>query len=535
MAVPGINSWNASLVGYIQKTDWDFDNGGVILFSDGTIWSYEGESPAGGDQLSNEFPFVGFCISERKPGSDVWERLTPDVWGTPWEANPPGYPKWPSEFITNAEQLDPLLSDFSGPLDVAAIGEATSGWVHVQDGDDVWFYPRFGGGERLGIVKVDRITRRWDRYVTTVALENIWVQIQSNVEIYNGYFWFLSRPELATNVRGARLIRVPLEDPGTFDIMHEWSYPDSFWDGRTTTIITSNLSFPDYIDNQYMGADIELGLVIDDGYAYVIEEGVLYDTRTTPSNRFSAGSGDVNYDMSYSYLRRFRIGDYELETLYWHTTPQGWVGYDDNDTWYDRTLGITSQPDGSRTGDNDYNAVGMGFYSEGQHGTYIRDGWIYWIDWGGRNFGAFGAYGMICRLQLSKLTPGTPIQHAISNPLFEIIANGTLPEEGNVGHWNFGAGTFIWMRGGADALLPHMDSSFSFDDEGNIWYKGMAFPPYNVEEYPGYGTRCIYKLTPNDTSVTDVTVTFVGDELKGYSNVRQVPARSGVIEVELSS
>jgi hypothetical protein len=238
--------------------------------------------------------------------------------------------------------------------------------------------------------------------------------------------------------------------------------------------------------------------------------------------------------MRYSMLRRFRIGDYTLETLIWHTSPQGWVGYgaaSGYGTQGDYTIGITSQPDLSDTRFNDFEAVGMGMKNSGEHDMQIHDGWLYWHDWSGRNFGVFGEAGMMCRVQLSKLTPGTPIQHDVMNPIFEIVTNGTVPWEGNAGHWGRG-GTRIWRRDGAQPIMGHSDNTWSFDEEGNLLYKAMVFPDYYSDAF-GYGLRGVWKLT-NVEQVTEVTVLFVGDELKGYSNVRQVPARSGIIEVELS-
>jgi hypothetical protein len=117
------------------------------------------------------------------------------------------------------------------------------------------------------------------------------------------------------------------------------------------------------------------------------------------------------------------------------------------------------------------------------------------------------------------------------NPIFEIVTNGTVPWEGNAGHWGR-SGTWIWRRDGSQPIMAHADNTWSFDEEGNILFKAMAFPEYYSEAY-GYGLRGIWKLT-NSEQVTEVTVLFVGDELKGYSNVRQVPARSGIIEVVLS-
>jgi hypothetical protein len=140
---------------------------------------------------------------------------------------------------------------------------------------------------------------------------------------------------------------------------------------------------------------------------------------------------------------------------------------------------------------------------------------------------------MLCRVQLSKLTPGTPIQHDPLNPIFEIVTNGTVPWEGNAGHWG-NSGTWIWRRDGSQPIMAHADNTFSFDEDGNILFKAMAFPFGQYTDAYGYGLRGIWKLTDPTNSVVEVTVAFVGDELQGYGNIRQVPMTRDVIEVELA-
>jgi hypothetical protein len=543
VALPGSKLWQASLVGYTQVSDWDLNNGGVVVFDDGTIWSYESESPANGDQPMWYFPSDWFTISELKPGSEVWERLMPDTWGHPAYDPPPGFPKWPYSW-NDGDWLNPALTDFSGQLNTSRLGSQSSDYCHVQDGDDVWFYNRFGGGAypyQLGPIKVNKNTRAWERFITDEFSDEVWADMRSNLVISDGYFWFLAAragywdgPTWIPAPDGMKLVRIPLSDPNVFENMHEWDDPI----GWSTGQITSNLTLPDFIDNQYMPDQNGYSIAIDDGYLYFFTptNSQIIDSRNTGVS-YNGDSSMQNYNLRYSMLRRFRIGDYDLETIIWHTSPQGFVGYGGTEygTYFDATVGITSQPDltaaWSGSGAGSYPAIGMGMDCTGQHDMIIRDGWLYWLDWSGHNFGVYGEPTMICRFQLSKYS-GTMIQHDVMNPAFEIVSNGTVPDEGNAGHWGNG-GTFIWQRGGAQPIMPKMDQTLTFDDDGNILYKAMAFPPY-YPEHDGYGMRCIWKLKPGVAITTNVTVTFKSRELKGYSQAREIPVTRGITEVELS-
>jgi hypothetical protein len=338
------------------------------------------------------------------------------------------------------------------------------------------------------------------------------------------YMWFLA------DISGSslHLMRARVDDPNDVVDMHGWT-------DRTGSVNTSNITLPDYLDDQKMLVSNSYSIAIDNGYLYFFEPYAanLVDIRSVDKTSYNTPSGR-NYDMKYSQLRRFRIGDYTLETLLWHTSPQGWVGSgaaSSYGTLRDATVGITNQPDLTATYLNDFEAIGMGMTCSGEDDMQIRDGWLYWADWSGRNFGVYGDPQMLCRVQLSKLTPGTPIQHDVMDPIFEIVTNGTVPWEGNAGHWGR-SGTRIWRRDGSQPIMAHADNTWSFDEEGNILFKAMTFPNYYSDAF-GYGLRGIWKLS-NPIQVTEVTVLFTGDELKGYSNVRQVPARSGIIEVQLS-
>jgi len=193
-SLPGSKLWESALMGYVitssQRTS--FDTGGVIEFDDGTLWSYESGSPDG----PRDYPEFWIHIAERKPGSDAWVRLVPDKWGEPSIDTPPNYPKWPNANFTDSEWRSPGTTDFSGPLNVGHIGrDGEDDWQHVQDGDDVWFYPRTGGS-RLGPVKVNRHTRIWQRYLTSSDSADTWGSIASNVVIVGPYMYFLAHEEV---------------------------------------------------------------------------------------------------------------------------------------------------------------------------------------------------------------------------------------------------------------------------------------------------------------------------------------------------
>ncbi len=529
-SLPGSKMWNASLLSYVQVTDWDFNNGGVIIFDDGTLWSYDAESPAAGEL--DGYTWNGFCITERKVGSDVWERLTPDTWGIPWIANPPDYPNWPSSYTQSGDVWD---GDHEGPLNVATIGTGT-GWGHIQypdDSDNVLFYSV--DGDWVGPVTVNRHTRRWKTNMRSEAAADLWDSIGSNVVTDGVYFYFAVWPSYP--VEGLQFARCPIGDLEAVELVHEWANPQSWW----RDIDTSNITLPDYIDNQYMYKQ-PIPIAIDGDWIYFFTpyNVQLLDVRTTPS-AYGASESDRNHDMKYQALRRFKIGEYRLETLLWHSSPQGWVGYGGagRGTFDDHTLGITTKEDRTAFRYNYYPAIGMGMKASNWHAMEIHNGWLYWLDLSNERVTWNMTYGcghMICRIDLAKLDPSEPIHHDVMNPAFEILTNGTVPWEGGwtTGHYGSG-GHYLEGRTGAQPLMPFGDFvPFTFDNDGNMLYKGMVHPPYYSSDTYGYGTRVIYKLTPNVKSMTDVVVTFTGDELKGYTNARQVPVTRDVMEVELS-
>ena len=551
-SLPGSNLWSAQFVGNVQISDWDLNNGGVILWDDGTIWSYEAESPAAGDQDKGAYPWYGFCITERKPDSPVWERLTPDSWALPINGQPPGYPNWPT-FSNSNDWMNDTLTDFEGPLSVAQIGsagDAQTDWRHIVipgNDDEVLFYSY----EKLGPILINRRTRTWKRFLNTSAARDTWYARMSNVVHYADALWFFAAISCG---EGLSLVRVPMEDLSDYTVLHTWEDPgvgtSSSWLWNHNT---SNLDMASFLDNQYIRR-LAMMFAIDKGngdfYVFSPYRDTIVDPRSSTAdpflsfdwNVFPANSPDErNYHKEYSRLQKFNVDDptYTLELLYWHCMNQEWVGKGATSgygTVYDGTVGITSFPDGSRDSDlNRQEAINMGFAPSGEHCPEVRDGWLYWHDWSGRYFGVYGDPTMICRVQLSKFA-GEPLQHNGEQPIFEIITNGTVPWEGNAGHWGDGQGTYIWYRAGAQPIMPKQDQTMTFDDDGNLWFKGMYFPPYYNEnsEYGGYGTRGIWVLRQNQTSTTIATLTFTGDELNGYSPVREVPSRSGEIEVELS-
>lgn len=518
--------------------------GGVVEFSDGTLWSYEGQSPAGGDQVTKNPPAWGnfpgghvlswVNIMERKPGSEVWERLTPDLWGYPLNAQPPNHPKWPS-FHTNIFLMNPALTDFSGDLNVAHIGTpGNASWAHVQDGDDVWFYNRTWIQDVFGPVKVNRHTRRWERFVTNSYARDLWSRLSSNLLIHDGHFWFLAYPEfycgIEYNNKGMSLCRAPLGNPDGVNVVKEWGDPD-VW---RNDLVTSNLEFPDYIDNQYMPRG-NYSIVIHDGHLiYFTPQGQeLHDSRSTPM--FLNDPSARNHDMKYSMIRRAKLGTWELSTLVWHTSPQGWVGRGGNGygTQADATVGVTNQPDLTATLQNMYPAVGMGLQCSGEHDAHISDGWLYWVDASAWRPGIpKGDHHMLCRVKLSDILSGVPVQHDPLSPMFEIVTNGSVPWEGDAGHWGT-ASPRIEYRAGSQPLLPALDTAFTFSQDGTILYKGTCFPGF-YSYSDGDGLRGIWRLSP-PTKPTRVTLSFVGDELKGYGNVRGVAVTRGEIEVELGT
>lgn len=592
MTLPGSNLWHSSLMGWTQSTDLPDGqaNGGVILFKDGTLWSYEGVSPAGGDALVQQGQTVStgdwFTISEKKPDSDVWERLMPDTWGSAWNDQPPSFPGWPSNL--QADPRNPALSDFTGPLDIARLdGLDTHDFVHILDPDDdddefVYFHSRFGYSFMGTVIKVNRHERTWERFEFDAWRDDssfipfdesdraVWLYNRCNVVIGDGYFWFFTIQEhVATFGAGDfqpggssgvsnTFVRVPLADPSRFDVMHVFwdgedlgGYADGAWRGNFATtggMITTNSEneLPDLLDNSYVygyGSDSYV-IAYDDGWIYIFQQTLLWDSRTTFGN-FNGGPSEKNYNVWTSHLRRFKIGEYKMELLLWHASPKGYVGIGGKEygTHRNATIGVTNQPDGTASYRNDYPAIGMGLMPSAEHTMTIRDGWLYWIDESANNTfsrqesqGFRGGMEMICRLDLAKVSGSEPIQHDVMNPIFEIISNGANPDEGNWGHWGNG-GTRIWLRGGFTPIMPVIDhGALAFDEDGNILYKGLAFPNWytNEEGQEPFGIKGIWKLKASINEITNVTVKFSGNELKGYSPVREIPVTRGLTEVELS-
>lgn len=521
-------------MGFIQPTDWDFNNGGVILFDDGVVWSYEAESPAFGDQgaQANEWPQYGFGISEWKPSTNMWERLTPNAWASPTEDHPPGYPSWPTEDLVLASPNYPpgtwTLADTTGPLNVAQIGAGSRAWIHVQDPDnhdDVWLYCMDYDAD-LGPIKIDRHARTWTRYMTNYASEKLWDEIASNIAIWGEYMWFLTMPDVTCAGEAVALVRAEKSNPDNCVIVHTWveGHYQSYHD-------TSTLDLPSWFEEgNYLQRTTYSLAISDDGYAYLgCPTFNIFDSRTT---------GIDTYHMDVGILLGFKIGDYDLEVVYWNSN-QGWVGSGLNYYW--GTAGIETLPgefDSRRYSEPN----GMGFKPlNGGYTPVIRDGWYYWIDNSGHWGGAYGTSRYLCRMDLSKLRPlsrlSEPIQHNPQDPLFEIIGNTTNPWEGNAGHLTR-YGNFIFWRDGGTPILPHENLTLTFDDEGNIIYKCNTFPPYysagGIRELPPHQTtRALLKLGVPNLGVADVTVTFTGTSLTGYGNIREVPTSQPELIVKL--
>jgi hypothetical protein len=555
MSLQGSKLWSSTLFSYVQTSDWDLNNGGVILWKDGTIWSFESESPAGTGEIDG-WPFFGFCISELRTGNEVWENLTPDLWGFPQNDHPPSYPNWPYFGNRTTWLRD---ADMSGPLNVALFGYSGTDWQHIMDPDDddlVWFYTRFGGDATasntgLGPISVRKSTRTWHRHLTdytTLGADGstpaslLWDNIASNLQVKDGYFVFLANPIYVGggdpyNSLGMRLVYSRISDPNDTFVKHQWDDPLTWDEGFNT----NNVSVPDVFDNQYMVRS-NYSIAIDgDRMYYTFGDGsfdyAIKDSRTTSTNGSwnNNDPSERNHNMLYSKIGYIDLTDHTNHLLLYNNMPQEWVGYGGANygTLTDDTVGIYNRDDFSATRSNDFEALGPGLRPQTEMPAAIRDGWLYYFDWGGRNFGVYGTAYMLCRIDLSKLDPAEPQALNRENPQYEIIANGNVPFEGNAGHWGR-SGTWIWQRNGANPLMPFPDSGLTFAEDGSIWYKGMAFPLYY--RVAGYGIRGIWILQPARSAAANATVTvsFQGDELKGYSSVREVPARARPIEVELT-
>ncbi len=530
-SVPGYKPWHASFMGFTTQTDWDHTNGGVILFDDGTIWSYDCEGPVNGEGYSWNYP-DGLSIVERKPAAGVWERLTPDVWGQVYEGQPPGYSEWPSPFTDGLSgRPNPWEADFSGPLAVAAIGNWDNDWRHIHDGgDDVWFYSE-DNDSQMGLVKVNRHTRTWERFITSRVALDIYDNKMSRISLWGEYFWFLGMPESdCGQPDGVNLYRADRSNPDNVVSVHEWPVLDisstNTWDLDVAAWLPTGL--------RAMGHAMTID---DDGYMYVGTRSTRYDSRTV----YASDATARNYSMDYSFMMRCNLaaGDYDFELLLWHDS-QGFVGYGQDGSYYGTynwaTVGIDTEP-GAFNSERTEEPRGMGFYPAHWHDVEYRDGWLYWIDQSGYYGGAYGTSKLLCRMRIADYT--SPTKHDPLNPSFEVIGNGTVPWEGNAGHL-VRYGDFNFWFDGASPVLPYPDNTMTFDSDGNIIWKCITFPGYQSAGGspfqfwpPEYPHRALIKLSPPEDDIVQVTMTFTGTSLTGYGNVREVKADNTEIILRL--
>ena len=337
-----------------------------------------------------------------------------------------------------------------------------------------------------------------------------------------------------------RLLRADKNNPDDVVVMHTWSDGGSRWADQ----ITSNLDLPDWLDSQYVRRG-GCSIAIHDGYLYLTSGGPrstgggVSDSRTVDANDATA----VNYDMNYSMMRRCRIGDYEWELLYYHHN-QGWVGYGADGTFNYGTIswgtvGVETAP-GEFNPERTSEPTGMGFVPATDRELVIRDGWLYWWDNGSYWSGAYGGHLMLCRIRMEDLVTGEPVRHNPQDPVFELVTGGRTPWEGNAGHL-VRYGEWRFWRDGANPVLPWPHQALTFDDDGNIIYKAFMFPSYYSTGHlqsgdfdpPGFPVTGLIKLTPPNQGITNVTLTFTGTSLTGYSNVREVPSSTEDLEVIL--
>jgi len=538
-ALPGSKPFNASLVGWTcESSDALFSgsSGGVIQFDDGTIWTYQSTSPAGGDQENaftwdapDGFKEYWLHIFERKPNSEVWECLTPDLWGSPDYDTPPNHTKWPTiDNWPSSGWLNFANVDNKGQLEVANVGFWHNQlWDHVidpRDPDTVWFFSS-NSEQEIGPIKVSRSERSWERFLTSSTSTQKWQDRQTNTVVYGPYFYFMRYDNAAVEMV---LCRAEISDPNNVIDVHGFDAST----GWRTNQITTELVFPDYLQNQYL-MPARYGLGVDGDYIYLTDYGFIGDSRSTGG--FTSASRE--YRMEFSRLMRFKIGDYQLELLYWHTSKQGFVGVGTDEsgnsgTLFAATIGVYTEPVDRINADNDnwLPAIGMGFKpSDGVVYPVIKGGWLYWMDESLENVA--DVYGMICRMNIAEAIAGAPVKHNPLDPGFEIIAGGTKPWESWQGHFGH-EGTFLRSRLGPEPILPWVDN-FQVLNDGSLLVQTFNVVPYYTDTNNNWAIIGLVKLSKSEVT-TKVTLTFTGDELKGYPYVRQVPVTRNTIEVELS-
>lgn len=412
----------------------------------------------------------GVSIFERTPSSKAWELLTADGWTSP---------------LNEANNNTPS----SGKMNEWQFGYH-SDYFFVSDGDDsVYMLSPGDTDEAWQVVVFHRSARTFNHYAPyTDTPDN---RPQSFPQIYEDYIWWLN---VDHDLYRMRLDNMAIE-------LHR-----SFTKPASLGQIDPATSLPYGLGNDTIGA---AAICFYDGWMYALS---------------SHGSNCAYSDDEYCYaaIRRTRPGGGDIETLYQYVSPITTRGFrypdlDDRERYEGPAF-----------------LLGTGLQPLDWIRSEVRDDWLYWVDFAN----GYASDGMtFSRIYIPALIENMPIIHDPYNPTFEILNNGSaVSEHGGcrAGPWTGGL-WHIWWREGDRPLSGTTDAAWFFDDDGSIVFthENFLYIQRRSLSLGGIVTRIISRLSPPSASKANVVLKFTGNELKGYSNVREVKSISNPEKVEL--
>jgi hypothetical protein len=502
--MPGSKPWIQHTVGLTQCADWNEANegatAGVMKYDDGTLWVWNTMMA----NYSSENPYDEYfaIINEWAPGSKAWEQLMPDVWTD-------------NDFST-VESSGRFVQDLMGSerFYTAHDGGDSAYWIP----EELW--NRETTNDR-GIFITHKESRTWDYKV--LAVEGQW-SMYTGLAIYDGYVWYIIHQAPSADDRVSTLYRMDMEAPYFVTEVRrwDWTWPVPaderfYWQD----LIDPDTGLPNLYGIPIVPREVNaLFDIDDDGFMYVIQH----------TQRGVQTDGVWHYWGNSWILRTHVYGDGVWELLYYHTAPNYWP----------RTYNL---PDGSVNNlyDNDGPLpIGLGLTLDWWAGTmYVRDGWLYYVDMGAAKSARDTLSGaMFCRIQISDIDMGEPVEHDPENPIVEVLSMTTGPYDSYV-NWDKAAWGQEWLdgwewRNGLNAIHSYPEPGWCLDDDGSILFIHHEFPNWLLEAGGNYVPYVLSRLSPPDNYPIAFTLVFEGNEMKGYGHARDVPSKTKVGTIELS-
>jgi len=468
--LPGTSHWHGSMISMLQHADWEDWAGAGVIEFD------DGTIWTWTTEAIHRVIYGvgwGLRIMEMSPGQG-WEVLTADNWED-WEE----YTGWPS----------------SGKM----INDSfvySQNWYLVPVGDKVFAFPQTGFHGQDYLVVFDKTDRTYVTYDNTT--EQIFAQdpLASVPMLANKHIWWIQQksgqlPEIR---------RLATDNPTSSTQMYEFTQSG-------TPVVTDPSTGVPYGLGETVLQNNAVTMTIDGDYVYILEgfQGI-----------WSGAAGNV-----FSAIRRMRLGDRngKMELLYYHLNPVHCSFYNYSDTTVDHFNGPFPK------------WVGM-VPMDGTM-TSIRDDWLYWWDQASyahyqRNIWS-GGYTMN-RIYLPDLLDNAPVKHNPASPSFEIILGGTGPYD-SWGKWQESYPYKVLYREGSNPLVSYPEaSSWVMDSSGSVLYVHKERLPYFYPD--SLPTFVLSRLSKGIE--TKVTLSFEGNQLKGYGSARDIPMMEHEDIVELT-